>query len=58
MVLGGLLAAGALAFGLTTTGEATAQPVPPYYPGVGIYPAPGLPPHEVVAIVRSTGLEP
>ena len=51
--------AGVLAFGLSAT-QASAQPLPPYYPGVAVYPGymPGLPPHQVVAVVRSTGLEP
>jgi hypothetical protein len=51
--------AGVLAFELAAT-QASAQVLPPYYPGVAVYPGymPGLPPHEVVAIVRSTGLEP
>ena len=55
----GLLSAGVLAVGLAAT-QASAQPLPPYYPGVAVYPGyvPGLPPREVVAIVRSTGLEP
>jgi hypothetical protein len=55
----GLLCTGLLAFGLTASGGALAQPVPAYYPGV-VYPGyvPGLPPHEIVAIVRSTGLVP
>ena len=47
----------ALAFAAIGTGSVSAQPVPP-----GYYPAPddgaGLPPQEVAAIVRSTGLEP
>jgi hypothetical protein len=47
----------ALAFAVFATGTTSAQPVPP-----GYYPAPddgiGLPPQEVAAIVRSTGLEP
>jgi hypothetical protein len=41
-------------------GPALAQPLPPAYPGA-VYPGangPGVPPYEVVAIVRSTGLEP
>jgi hypothetical protein len=59
-----VLCAGALAFGLTASAAAMAQPVPPYYPGIAypgaVYPgyAAALPPHEIVAIVRSTGLEP
>jgi hypothetical protein len=53
------LCAGLLAFGATASGNAHAQPVPAYYPGV-VYPGyvPGLPPHEIVAIVHSTGLVP
>jgi hypothetical protein len=53
------LCAGLLAFGLSASERALAQPVPPYYPGA-VYPgyAPGLPPHEILTIVRSTGLEP
>src|SRR5262245_58079541 len=47
----------AVAFAVFATGTISAQPVPP-----GYYPAPddstGLPPQEVAAIVRSTGLEP
>src|SRR5262245_4620627 len=43
-----------LAAGLTLSAAALAQPMPPTYPG----PAIGLPPYEVVAIVRSAGLEP
>jgi hypothetical protein len=44
-----------LAFALIGAGSAWAQAVPP-----GIYPdaGPALPPHEVITIVRSTGLEP
>jgi hypothetical protein len=43
---------------LSVSGHALAQPAPPAaYPGT-IYPNAGLPPHEIVAIVRSTGLEP
>jgi hypothetical protein len=49
--------AAALAFAAIGTGSVSAQPVPP-----GYYPAPddgtALPPQEVAAIVRSTGLEP
>jgi hypothetical protein len=51
------ICAAALAFAAIGTGTVFAQPVPP-----GYYPAPddgtGLPPQEVAAIVRSTGLEP
>jgi hypothetical protein len=47
--------AAALAFALIGGGAALAQAVPPgIYPDVG----PALPPHEVITIVRSTGLEP
>jgi hypothetical protein len=43
------------AFALIGSGAAFAQAVPPgLYPDVG----PALPPHEVITIVRSTGLEP
>ena len=43
---------------LAVSGHALAQPAPPpAYPGAG-YPIAGLPPHEIVTIVRSTGLEP
>lgn len=42
--------AGLLAIGLAYAQSATAQFLP--------YPAPDMPPHEVVALVRSTGLEP
>jgi hypothetical protein len=44
----------------TVTGSAVAQPLPSGYPGA-VYPGnhgTGVPPYEVVAIVRSTGLEP
>jgi len=44
-------------FGLATGGAAHAQPMPAYpgyYPGM----FGGFPPHEIVAIVRSKGLEP
>jgi hypothetical protein len=53
------LCAGLLAFGLSASERVLAQPVPLYYPGA-VYPgyAPGLPPHEIITIVRSTGLEP
>jgi hypothetical protein len=47
--------AAVLAFALTGSSAALAQAVPPgLYPDVG----PALPPHEVITIVRSTGLEP
>jgi hypothetical protein len=48
-----VLGATALAVGLTLS-AATAQPLPPAHPA----PAVVLPPHEIVAIVRSAGLEP
>jgi hypothetical protein len=53
------LYAGGLAFALAASAPGLAQPVPPPYPG----PVPpgyeaGLPPQEVNAIVRSTGLRP
>jgi hypothetical protein len=58
------LYAGVLAFSLTASGSVSAQPVQPYYPGAAhpgtVYPgyAPGLPPHEILTIIRSSGLEP
>ena len=43
---------------LAVAGHALAQPAPPpVYPGT-VYSGAGLPPHEIVTIVRSTGLEP
>jgi hypothetical protein len=43
---------------LAVAGHALAQPAPPpVYPGTA-YPGAGLPPHEILTIVRSTGLEP
>lgn len=43
---------------LAVAGHALAQPAPPpVYPGT-VYPSAGLPPHEIVTIVRSAGLEP
>jgi len=43
---------------LAVAGHALAQPAPPpVYPGT-VYPGAGLPPHEIVTIVRSTGVEP
>jgi len=44
---------------LVIGGSAPAQPLPPPYPGMA-YPGygPGLPPYEVIAIVRAIGLEP
>ena len=51
------LCAGLIA-ALAVSGHALAQPAPPpAYPGT-VYPAAGLPPHEIAAMVRSTGLEP
>jgi hypothetical protein len=51
------LSAGLVA-ALAVAGHALAQPAPPpVYPGTA-YPGAGLPPHEIVTIVRSTGLEP
>jgi len=57
-----LLCASIVAFSLAALSAGLAQPGPPPYPGT-VYPAyPGegmiLPPYEVAAIVRSTGLEP
>jgi len=48
-----------VAFTLAASPAGLAQPVPPPYPGT-VYPGDGmiLPPYEVAAIVRSTGLEP
>jgi hypothetical protein len=53
------LCAGLLALGASASAGDLAQPVLPGYPGP-VYPgyALGLPPHEIVTIVRSTGLEP
>jgi hypothetical protein len=49
------LCAGVLACLLAASKGLSAQPAPPAYPA----PAhPGLPPHEIITIVRSTGLEP
>jgi hypothetical protein len=43
---------------LAVAGHALAQPAPStVYPST-VYPGAGLPPHEIVTIVRSTGLEP
>jgi hypothetical protein len=43
---------------LAVAGHALAQPAPPpVYPST-VYSGAGLPPHEIVTIVRSTGLEP
>jgi hypothetical protein len=54
-----LLCASIVAFTLAALSAGLAQPVPPPYPGT-VYPGEGmiLPPYEVAAIVRSTGLEP
>jgi hypothetical protein len=43
---------------LAVAGHALAQPAPPPVYPVTVYPGAGLPPHEIVTIVRSTGLEP
>ena len=53
------LRASILAFALTASAQALAQPVPPPYPGT-VPPGldGGLPPAEVNALVRSTGLRP
>jgi hypothetical protein len=54
-----LLCASIVAFTLAALSAGLAQPIPPPYPGT-VYPGDGmiLPPYEVAAIVRSTGLEP
>jgi hypothetical protein len=54
-----LLCASIVAFTLATLSAGLAQPAPPPYPST-VYPGEGmiLPPYEVAAIVRSTGLEP
>ena len=54
-----LLCASIVAFSLAALSAGLAQPGPPPYPGT-VYPGEGmiLPPYEVAAIVRSTGLEP
>jgi hypothetical protein len=53
-----LFCASVAAFALLAAQPGLAQVVPPPYPGT-IYPGAGaLPPHEIVTIVRSTGLEP
>jgi len=54
-----LLCASIVAFSLAAVSAGLAQPVPAPYPGT-VYPGEGmiLPPYEVAAIVRSTGLEP
>jgi len=53
------LCASIVAFSLAALSAGLAQPGPPPYPGT-VYPGEGmiLPPYEVAAIVRSTGLEP
>jgi hypothetical protein len=48
------LCAGVLALAVMASGPGLAQPVPPLHPGD----APGMPPHEILTIVRSTGMEP
>ena len=53
------LCAGVLVLSFPASAPVSAQPVPPYYPGAanpGVGPA--LPPHEILASVRSMGLEP
>src|SRR5499433_4492256 len=54
-----LVCTSVVAFTLAASPAGLAQPVPPPYPGT-VYPGDGmiLPPYEVAAIVRSTGLEP
>ena len=53
-----LLCAGIAALALLVSRPGLTQPLPPAYPGA-VYPSEGaLPPHEVVTIVSSTGLEP
>ena len=53
------LCVGVLALSLTASGSASAHPAPqPYYPGAARPGTAGLPPHEILAIMRSTGLEP
>lgn len=53
-----LFCASAAAFALLVAQPGLAQVVPPPYPGT-MYPGDGaLPPHEIMTIVRSTGLEP
>jgi hypothetical protein len=53
-----LLCASIAAFALLPSRPGLTQAVPPPYPGT-VYPSDApLPPHEVVTIVRSTGLEP
>lgn len=53
------LCAGVLALAVMASGPGLAQPAPPppagsVHPGDG----PGMPPHEILTIVRSTGMEP
>jgi hypothetical protein len=53
------LCVGVLALSLTALGSASAQPAPPpYYPGVARPITAVLPPYEILAILRTTGLEP
>jgi hypothetical protein len=53
-----LFCASVAAFALLAAQPGLAQVVPPPYPGT-MYPGDGaLPPHEIVTIVRSTGLDP
>jgi hypothetical protein len=53
-----LFCASVAAFALLAAQPGLAQVVPPPYPGT-MYPGDGaLPPHEIMTIVRSTGLEP
>lgn len=53
------LCVGVLALSLTASGSASAHPPPqPYYPGAARPGTAVLPPHEILAIMRSTGLEP
>jgi hypothetical protein len=58
------LCAGVLALSLAVSASVSAQqaPAPPYYPGGAhpVYPGrlPAMPPHEILASVRSIGLEP
>jgi hypothetical protein len=53
------LCSGVLALAVVASGPGLAQPVPPPQAGT-IHPgdAPGMPPHEILTIVRSTGMEP
>ena len=53
-----LFCASVAAFALLAAQPGLTQVVPPPYPGT-LYPGGGaLPPHEIVTIVRSTGLDP